>query len=42
MRIPGEGNVDVGDRVVVKDENLCVDGKDLSLECDVIICRKES
>jgi len=41
MRISDGGTISPGERVVVRDENLRVDGKDIKLDCDVIICRRE-
>ncbi|MCG2828736.1 DUF2121 family protein [Methanothermobacter sp. K4] len=41
MRLPDDVPVSAGERVAVRNENLCVDGRNIKLECDVIICRTE-
>ncbi|ADL58740.1 MULTISPECIES: DUF2121 family protein [Methanothermobacter] len=41
MRLSDDVAVAAGEGVAVRNENLCVDGRDIKLECDVIICRTE-
>ena len=40
MRVSDGGTISPGEKIAVRDENLCVEGKDIKLDCDVIICRR--
>ncbi|HIH71186.1 MAG TPA: DUF2121 domain-containing protein, partial [Methanothermobacter thermautotrophicus] len=41
MRISDGGTLSPGEKIAVRDENLCVEGRDIKVDCDVIICRRE-
>lgn len=41
MRVADGGTISPGEKIAVRDENLCVEGRDIKVDCDVIICRRE-
>ena len=38
MFAPDENDVKYGDNVIIKDENLCIEDKDIKLTCNIILC----